>query len=67
MRCTFLGSQKNILWCFYQLLKLVCFFRPELPEIQKIGTAASKVLRKVIALKILEYACVKDKLSKGLF
>lgn len=26
----------------------------ELPEIQKIGTAASKVLRKVIAPKILE-------------
>lgn len=31
---------------------------PELHEIQKIGTTASKVLSKVIALKILECAYV---------
>lgn len=36
-------------------------------EIQKTGTGASEVLRKVTALKILKYACVKDKLSKGVF
>lgn len=29
---------------------------PELCEIQKIGTAASRVLSKIIAPKILEYA-----------
>lgn len=31
---------------------------PELGEIQEIGTAVSRVLGKIVALKILEYACV---------